>query len=1068
MSFVHLHTHSHYSLLDGLSKIDDLIDKALEYKMPALAITDHGNMYGAIEFYKKATAKNLKPIIGVEVYIASRSLKDKEAHTDAKRYHLTLLAENEDGYHNLMKLVSISHLEGFYYKPRLDREILAKYSKGIICLSGCMGGEVAQALYNNDKDEAKKIASQYQKIFGKDNYFLEIMPHPEIEGQERVQQMTIELAKETNIPLVGTYDSHYLNREDAEAHKTLVAIQTNTNIQESRYDNWKADFSFISPEEARKYFTETPEAVTNTLEIAKRCQVEITIGEFIFPDFSLPKGQTADEVLANLALEGLEKRGLGKKQEAQERLKYELDIIKMKGYASYFLIVEDLIRYARENGIYYNIRGSVAGSLVTYSLDITKVDPLEYKIPFERFLNPERPSAPDIDMDFADNRRDEIIEYAKRKYGRNKVAQIGTFGTMMARGAVRDVTRALGYPYTTGDRLSKMIPLGSQGHPMTIKKALETVPELKEAYDKEKDTKEIIDLAQKIEGCARHISVHAAGVVISPKDLNEYAPLQKDPKGEGVISQYDMYSIGEDGIGLTKFDFLGLRNLAILENSIRLVEKTRGEKIDIEKIPLDDKKSFEILSQGETAGLFQLSGSGMTRWLKELQPTSVNDINAMVALYRPGPMQFIPDYIARKKNPRLIKYLDPILEKILATTYGILVYQDDLLIMAHDLAGYSWGEVDKFRKAVGKKIPAEMAAQKEKFIQGCVDNSSWSRKKAEDLWAWIEPFASYGFNKAHSASYGRVAYQTAYMKANYTSEFMTAILSAEAGDVEKISSVVEDCRRLNLEVLPPDINESFGDFTVIKSGDNKNDKIRFGLYTIKNLGKDIAEAVVTERKNKGRFKSFSDFLERIVHKNLNHKSLEALIKAGAFDSLKIDRGILLSNIEKALSYNREQLKNSQQESLFGDLIDDSSLPSFRLDEAPLASKNDKLSWEKELLGLYISGHPLENFKELFKDEKNSIGYNKKLPDGATTVIGGVIENIRKIIAKNGKEMAFVRMADFNDKIEVVFFGDVFDKFRDTLEPESCIACRGRISYRQGEANLLAEQVKKLEVKQKDN
>ncbi|HDQ16816.1 MAG TPA: DNA polymerase III subunit alpha, partial [Candidatus Vogelbacteria bacterium] len=980
MSFVHLHTHSHYSLLDGLSKIDDLIDKALEYEMPALAITDHGNMYGAIEFYKKATAKNIKPIIGVEVYIAPRSLKDKEAHIDAKRYHLTLLAENEEGYHNLMKLVSISHLEGFYYKPRLDRETLAKYNKGIICLSGCLGSEIAQALYNNDQEEAIKIASQYQEIFGQDNYFLEIMPHPEIEGQDRVRKMTIELAKETNIPLVGTYDSHYLNREDAEAHKTLVAIQTNTNIQESRYDNWKADFSFISPEEAKKYFTETPEAVTNTLKIAERCQVKITIGEFIFPNFSLPKKETADQVLARLALDGLEKKSLAKDPEALNRLNYELDIIKMKGYASYFLIVEDLIRYARKNGIYYNIRGSVAGSLVTYSLDITKVDPLKFKIPFERFLNPERPSAPDIDMDFADNRRDEIIEYTKNKYGQNKVAQIGTFGTMMARGAVRDVTRALGYPYTTGDRLSKMIPLGSQGQPITIKRALNIVPELKEAYDKEKDTKKIIDLAQKIEGCARHISVHAAGVVISPKDLNEYTPLQKDPKGEGIISQYDMYSIGEDGIGLTKFDFLGLRNLAILENSIRLVEKTRGKKIDIEKIPLDDKKSFEMLSQGETMGLFQLSGSGMTRWLKELQPTSVNDINAMVALYRPGPMQFIPDYIARKKNPRLIKYLDPILEKILATTYGVLVYQDDLLIMAHDLAGYSWLEVDKFRKAVGKKIPAEMAAQKEKFIQGCVDNSNWPRKKAEDLWTWIEPFASYGFNKAHAASYGRVAYQTAYMKANYTSEFMTAILSAEAGDTEKIAMVVEDCRRLNLEVLPPDINESFGDFTVIKSPQGKRDKIRFGLYTIKNLGKDIADAIVNERKANGHFKDFASFLERIVHKNLNHKSLEALIKTGTFDSLKIDRGILLANIEKALSYNREQSKNNQQESLFNGLSDDSSLPSFRLNKAPLASKNDKLAWEKELLGLYISGHPLENFKELFKDEKNSIGYNKKLLD----------------------------------------------------------------------------------------
>ena len=1060
--FVHLHTHSHYSLLDGLIKIDDLIDEAVKLRMPAIALTDHGNMYGTIEFYKKCQKAGIKPIIGVETYIALESMAQKRPNIDNKRHHLILLAKNETGYKNLLKIVTASYLEGYYYKPRVDKEFLRKHHEGLIALSACMAGEVSKMIERKDPERAEKAAREYEDIFGKGNFYIEISHHPDIEKHSDIQKGLIELAKKTNIPLVATQDVHYLKPEDALAQDILVAIQTNAEMADANRLTMKLDdFSMKSGEEMEKLFKNNPDAVENTFKITEMCDVKLSLGKWVFPKLELEGNKKPEEYLIENArhnyskIFGADDAG----GEVKKRLEYELEIIVSKGYAPYFLIVADLISFARSQKIITNTRGSAAGSVVSYVLGITNVDPIKYALPFERFLNPYRPSPPDIDMDFADDRREEILEYTKRKYGKNHVAQIGTFGTMMARGSVRDVTRALGKPYELGDRISKLIPMGSQGFPMTIDQALSITPELAEIYKKESEVKEIIDIAKKIEGGARHVSVHAAGVVISPTELTDYVPLQFEPNGDKVITQYDMYSVEE--AGLLKMDFLGIKNLSTLGNSVELVKKRKGVEIDIENIPLDDKNTFEHLAKGETIGLFQLGGSGMTRYLKELRPTTVTDIMAMIALFRPGPMANIPTYIKRKHGQEKITYPDPRLEKILDKTYGVVTYQDDVLLIAIELAGYNWDTVDKFRKAIGKKIPEEMAKQEKIFIEGCQKHGGLSLKKAEELWQLFDPFKGYGFNKAHAASYAKVAYQTAYMKANYPAEFMAAVLTADAGEVEKISETIGECVRMKLPVLPPDVNESFGDFTVVEIGVKETEGIRFGLYTIKNLGKEIADAVIEEREKNGRYKSFSDFLDRVQHKNLNKKSLESLIKSGAMDAFG-ERNKLIFNMEDALAYNKESGKaKKNQNSLFALMAEGSSLPELRFKETEPASQHDRLLWEKELLGLYVSGHPLDKFKDKLEKIKTKIGDIKNLPENMPLVTAGMIEEAKKINTKKGDPMIFMKLSDYTDSIENVVFPKIFEKYASIIREGNCIAVKGRHSIRNGEHSILVEEIKEM-------
>ena len=1072
--FTHLHTHSHYSLLSALPKIDDLVKEAKKDGMTSLALTDNGNLYGAIEFYKACKKAEIKPIIGVDFYVAARSRKDMQAGIDNRRSRLVLLAMNGVGYKNLVQLVTISNLEGFYYKPRIDKELIEKYNEGLIAIMPSFSGEIPQALKGRNQDKAIEYANFYKKIFG-ERFYIEITRHPEIDGHQANMKTLLAFAHQQKIPAAAAHDVYYMKPDDRFARETLVRVNSHSDQSEKISDSDEDDFSFISSERAAELFRDLPEALASTEKITAACNLELKLGSWVFPALTVESGRNPDDELRHVVFEGFAKRNVEQTPDMVKRAEYELTIIKNKGYSPYFLVVADMLRFARENGIYSNIRGSVSGSLVTFLAGITNINPIEYEIPFERFLNPDRPSAPDIDMDYADNRRDEVIEYVRRKYGNDKVAQIGTFGTMMARGAVRDVARAMGFPYEIGDRISKLIPMGSQGFPMTINKAMEDVPELRTAYNNEEDTKCIIDMAKKIEGCARHIGVHAAGVVIAPTPLTDYTPLQFDPKGEGkIITQYDMYSIEE--AGLLKFDFLGLKNLTIIADAIERIRKIDGQTIDIDTIPVDDKKTFEMLARGETSDLFQLNGDGMTRFLKELVPSTIHDINAMIALYRPGPIDFIPDYIARKHNPSLIKYLDPALEQILKKTYGVLVYQDDLLLMAHDLAGYSWIEVDKFRKAVGKKIPEEMAKQKEKFIEGCVKYSKWSLKKAKEVWKWIEPFAAYGFNKAHSVSYGRIAYITAYLKAHFPEIYLSAVLTSEQGETEKVAETIAECKRMGIPVLPPDVNESFSQFTVVKSeGGQENQelpsgsspsfiyRIRFGLVTIKNFGQGISTAIIDERKRGGKFKSLADFLDRVKDKNLNKKSLESLIKAGAMDCFGEDRGMMIGNMDLMLDYNKESSNtHKDQTSLFGMMEDSSSVPTLRLNDAPKAEMRDKLTWEKELLGLYVSGHPLEKYRDAIT--KKDIDIKRTLEskkDGESVILAVIINEVRLVQTKNNETMAFVTIADFSGSADAVVFPRTYRENRALVDIDKCLAIKAVVNSRNGEKGFVIERMKGL-------
>jgi DNA polymerase-3 subunit alpha len=1068
MEFVHLHTHSHYSLLDGLAKIDDLVDRAKKLGMKALALTDHGNLYGAIEFYKKATKAELKPILGIEAYVALRSRFDKEAGIDGKYFHVTLLAENETGWKNIIKLATKAHLEGFYYRPRVDRELLKEHHEGIIALSGCPAGETPQKILNNDLEGAEEKIKEYLEIFGKNNFFLEIGHHPNIPEVTKINEAMKKLAKKMGLPLVATQDIHYAKPEDAEYHDILLAVQTGNKLSDDDRLTLKIDdFSMRSPEEMTEFFKDVPEAVENTVKIAERCNVSIKLGGIMLPNFPLPENETsAIDYLKKLLVERFPERFPKDDEKAKERLEYELGVIEKMGFADYFLIVQDFVNWAKDRNIVVGPgRGSAAGSLVSYVLGITNIDPLKYDLIFERFLNPDRISMPDIDMDFTDVRRDEVFAYLRQKYGNDHFAQIITFGTMAARAAIRDAGRALGMEYGFCDTIAKLIPFNpTQGMKVGwLDKSLEKIPELKKLYDENADAKTVIDAARHLEGVVRHASVHACGVVLSKELLTDYVPLQRSPQDENaIISQFEMHSI--EDLGLLKIDLLGLKNLTIIEETIKLVSQIEGKKLDVSKIPLDDKKTIKLLQAADTTGIFQLESSGMRRYLKDLKPTSLEDIIAMVALYRPGPIELIPSFINRKHGKEKVTYLHPKLEPILQNTYGIGIYQEQMMRIARDLAGFSLSEADTLRKAIGKKIKALLDAQQEKLIKGMIDNGI-EPKIAKQVWELFPPFARYGFNRSHAACYALIAYWTAYLKSNWPIEFMTALFNADSGDVERIAFLIGEAQKEDVKVLPPDVNSSFVSFVP------EDNNVRFGLLAIKNVGANIVEAIINERQKGGPFQNFTDFLNRVRHKDLNKKSLESLAKVGIFDSLKINRSHILNNMDEILAFSQNLRKtaNSSQTSLFGSSQLTPSflknIPTASADEA--GSNKEKLSWEKELLGFYLSGHPLAQYQEKLKRNnvrpiKEVAKETKEYPSaGNGWRIAGVIIKAQKIISKTGQPILFAKLEDMSDTLEVIVFADALNKNPDIWRENNLIVVSGRLSSRNGEKKLICQQAVEL-------
>jgi DNA polymerase-3 subunit alpha len=1062
--FTHLHTHSHYSLLDGLTKVPELVTRAKELGMDSIALTDHGILYGAIEFYKLAKKNDIRPILGVETYVAPRDRFSKE--TGERYYHLILLAENNVGWKNLIKLVSKANLEGFYYKPRVDKDLLREHHEGIIALSACLGGEVARALTANQYEEAKKIALEHEEIFGKGNYFLEIQKHSNIPESEKIEPLLVKLSQETGIPLVATQDSHYTHSEDAEYHDVLLAVQTGNKLEDDNRMTMRAeDFSILSADDMAAKFAHIPgglEAVERTHEIAMRCNVELELGKTLLPDFPKPEGVTANGYLRNLVEELVPKKftSEAQTQEMRERLEYEMGVIEKTGFADYFLIVQDLIHWAKVHGIAVGPgRGSAAGSLVSYVLDITDINPLTYGLLFERFLNPERIQMPDIDIDFADARREEVLAYARQKYGEDHVARIITFGTMAARAAIRDAGRAMGYAYAFCDQIAKLIPINpTQGMKEGwLDECLRKVQELKTLYDTNPEAKKLIDTARHLEGVARHASVHACGTVISKDPLMQTVPLQYAPQERDIIiSQFEMHAI--EDMGLLKIDFLGLKNLTIIEDAIRIIKELHGTVVDISKISLHDAKTFELLQRGDTTGVFQFESSGMRRYMKDIKPTELEDLIALVALYRPGPMENIPSYIKRKHGEEKIVYLHPKLEAVLGTTYGIGVYQEQMMQIARDLGGYSLAEADTLRKAIGKKIKSLLDEQKAKLTSGMIKNDI-PPKVAAEIWELFPTFARYGFNKSHAACYAMIGYQTAYLKANYPEEFTAALLNAEMSDIERISFLIQEAKQSGVQILPPDANKSFINFTP------EGKEIRFGLLAIKNVGSEVTRAIIEERARGGPFESFENFLMRIQHKDLNKKSLESLAKSGAFDSFGIERKQILENMEDILKFVNALKKGGadQANSLFG-----LSAPTITLKLKPAtpATSGEKLIWEKELIGFFISDHPMTSYAETITKYKcKSIGDILAITDERQIVrTAGLVSKVKKIFTKSGQPMLFATIEDnaSGQSLEIVVFNSVLEKTAAAWVENACIIVDGKVSRRDGEVKMLCENAKRLE------
>ena len=1050
LKFTHLHVHSHYSLLDGLPRVDEILDYVKSLGMDSVALTDHGVLYGAVEFYKKALKKGIKPIIGAEVYMAFEKMRQFRPHIDDKRYHLVLLVKNKTGYKNLVKLITKAHLEGFYYKPRIDEELLMKHAEGLIALSACLQGKIPQLILKRRFDEAEKLALKYQSIFGKENFYLELQHHPNLKEQKIVNEALISIAKKYDIPLVATNDVHYLRPEDAKAQDILMLINTGADRNDpERLTMISDDFSMRPPEKMIQDFKEVPEAIENTQKIKELCNFQFELGKTILPEFNPPNGKTPEVYLRELCYQGLRKRyGPSPSEKVKERLEKELSIIEKTGFTSYFLIVQDFVKWAKEHKIMVGPgRGSVAGSIVAYLLGITEIDPLKYDLLFERFHSGQRVAPPDIDIDLTDTRRDEVIEYVREKYGKNKVAQIITFGTMASRAVVRDVGRALGYSYSYCDRIAKMIPFT-----YTLDQCLAQLPEFRKLYLEDEKARILIDFAKKLEGKARHASTHACGVVVSREPLENIVPLQHPTQDDkAIVTQYDMYSI--EALGLLKIDLLGLKNLTIIENTLNLIEKNHKVKIDLSRIPQNDKNTLELLQKGQTTSVFQLESEGMKRYLKQLKPTCFEDIIAMVALYRPGPMALISDYIERKHGKKKIEYLHPKLEPILKSTYGIPVYQEQIMQIARDLAGFTLAEADVLRKAIGKKIKKLLMSQKEKFIEGMKKNGI-KEEIAQKIWAWIEPAARYSFNKSHSTCYATIAYQTAYLKAHYPVEFMAAVLISEKSDVEKIAFLIEECKRMGISILPPDINESEENFTV--TGENE---IRFGLEAIKNVGHNTVAAIVRERKRGGPFTSIGNFIRRIDAKDLNKKSLESLIKAGVFDKLA-ERKQLLVNLERLLEWKRE----IQRQNLFGQrgLFDRKNFSQeISLAPTPPATKKEKLNWEKELLGLFITSHPLEDFKEIIKKKAMPIRQAAQEFLGKRTKILGIISNVKRIITRNGKPMLFVTIEDLTDKIEVIAFPKIIERKPTSFQKNKIVLVSGQVDDKDGTPKLICEDIEEI-------